>query len=121
SEGPVPRPRLMTHRDVAERIARVAPFFRAGPTVTPLVRGDSLYWVVELFAVAREYPLADRSSFAGARAQYVQHAATAVLQAQSGRVMLLPALAADSLTVSWVRMFPSLFTRRADAPGWLAT
>lgn len=120
SDPPSPRPRLLTHRDVRERVGRVAPFFRAGPTITPVVRGDSLYWVIELFAVAREYPLSERFTFDGARAHYVHHAATAVVQAQSGRVMLLPSTRADSLTASWIRMFPALFTARADAPRWLA-
>ena len=118
---PSPRPRLMTHLDVEERIARVAPFFRAGPTITPIVRTDSLYWVVELFSVAREYPLSERLSFAGVGAHYVHHAATAVVQAQSGHVMLLPAADVDSIAGTWMGLFPELFTPRDEAPRWLAT
>lgn len=118
-EPPHPRPRLVTHRDVRDRLERLAPFFRAGPSILPLVRGDSLYWVVELFAVAKEYPLSDGVEFAGVVAHYVRHAATAVVQAQSGRVMMLPVVELDSLSASWVRRFPSLFTPRAEAPAWL--
>jgi uncharacterized protein len=120
AETPRPRPRLVTHRDVASRIARVAPFLRAGPTITPIVRGDSLYWVSELFAVSREYPLSERLTFAGERVHYVQHAATAVVQAQTGRVMLLPVDSPDPVTRSWMQRFPGLFTPRAEAPRWLA-
>ena len=118
-DAPTPRPRLVTHRDVHERLARIVPFLKAGPTVTPIVRGDSLYWVVELFAVAREYPLSVPLTFAGTRAHYVHHAATAVVQSQSGRVMLLAAMAPDPVTRSWMQLFPGLFTTRANAPDWL--
>jgi uncharacterized membrane protein (UPF0182 family) len=120
AEPPSPRPRIVSHRDVFSRLDRLAPFFRAGPTITPLVRADSLYWVVELFSVSREYPLAEQHDFAGERVHYVRHAATAVVQAQTGRVMMLPAPILDSLSGSWVRRFPELFTPRDQAPRWLA-
>lgn len=120
ADPPAPRPRIVTQRDVALRVARVVPFLRAGPTITPIVRGDSLYWVSELFALAREYPLTERYTFDRERVHYVQHAATAVVQAQSGRVLLLPVASPDPVTRSWMRRFPTLFTARADAPRWLA-
>lgn len=120
-DPPTPRARLVTHRDVFTRVRKLAPFFRAGPTVTPLVRADALYWVVELFSVAQDYPLSLSHDFAGQRAHYVRHAATAVVQAQTGAVMLLPAPVLDSLSGSWVRRFPELFTPRSAAPRWLAS
>lgn len=120
-DAPAPRPRLVTHRDVRDRLKRLVPFFRPGGTITPVLRADSLYWVVELFAVAREYPLTEPLDFAGARVHYARHAATAVVQAQTGRVTLLPSVHPDSLGASWVRRFPQLFTPRADAPGWLSS
>lgn len=119
SEPPRPRPRLVTHRDVRGRVARLAPFLRAGPTLTSLVRGDSLYWALELFVTAREYPLSQRLQFLGEPAHYVQHAATAVVQAQTGQVLLLPVPDADPVMRTWMRRFPDLFTPRERAPAWL--
>lgn len=118
-DPPMPRPRIMTHRDAAERVEHMVPFLRAGSTVTPVARGDSLYWVLELFAVAREYPLSVPLNFAGVRAHYVSHAATAVVQAQTGAVTLLAAESPDAVTRGWMRRFPGLFTARAEAPAWL--
>lgn len=116
---PTPRPRLVTERDAVARIERIVPFLTSGPTVTPLMRGDSLYWVAELFAVAAEYPLSERIRFAGRRAHLVHHAATAVVQAQTGRVLILPARDPDPVMRTWLREFPELFTARSDAPRWL--
>ncbi|MCC7000904.1 MAG: UPF0182 family protein [Gemmatimonadaceae bacterium] len=116
-----PRPRIVTHRDAVERVARVAPFLTPGETITPVVRGDSLYWVFELFVRAREYPLAVRTLFAREPAHYVHHAATAVVQAQSGSVTLLAIDAPEPVMRAWMARFPSLFVSRANAPRWMTT
>jgi len=121
TDPPSLRPRIVVHRDVRDRVQRLAPFFTMGPTLTPLVRNDSLYWVVELFVVARDYPLAERLTFEGTVAHYVRHAATAVVQAQTGRVMILPVADPDPVARSWMRLYPSLFTARAAAPAWMRT
>ena len=119
NEPPSVRPRIVVHRDVRERLAAVAPFFVVGPTIAPLVRGDSLYWIAELFAVSRDYPLAERLTFEGVTAHYVRHAATAVVQAQTGRVLLVPVVDPDPVTRSWMRIFPALFGARESIPAWM--
>ena len=119
-EAPTLRPRIVSHRDVRERLAQFAPFFVTGPTVTPLVLADSLYWVAELFVVAPEYPLAERLSFEGVTAHYVRHAATAIVQGQTGRVTLVPVSAPDPVAQSWIRRYPDLFTAREALPVALA-
>ena len=113
------RPRLMIRRDVRERVGALAPFLTLGNTLTPLVRADSLYWSVELFVVAREYPLAERMTFADRRAHYVRHAATAIVQAQTGQVTLYAVEHPDPVMRSWMRIYPTLFTPRSRASSWL--
>jgi uncharacterized membrane protein (UPF0182 family) len=120
-EPVAPRPRIVTHRDAVQRVARIVPFLTPGETVTPLVRGDSLYWVFELFVTAREYPLAVRTLFASAPTHYVQHAATAVVQAQTGAMTLLAVESPDPVMRAWTRRFPTLFSARADAPRWMSS
>ncbi|MCE9601405.1 MAG: UPF0182 family protein [Gemmatimonadetes bacterium] len=118
-DAPSPRPRIVTERDAIDRLVRLTPFLARGETVTPVVRGDSLYWVVELFTVAEHYPLTERLLVDGRFVHYAQHAATAVVQAQTGRVMLLPVAAPDPVMRGWMARLPTLFTAREDAPGWL--
>jgi hypothetical protein len=120
-DPPAPRPKVVFHRDVRERVAAVAPFFTIGPTLQAVVRGDSLYWVAELFVTASEYPLAEPLLFAGEERHFVHYAATAVVQAQTGRVMLVSDGARDPITRSWMRRFPWLFVSRAALPAGLVT
>lgn len=118
-EVPGLRPRLMVRRDVRDRVRTLVPFLALGETITPLVRDDSLYWVAELFVVAREYPLAERVLFEGRRSHYVRHGATAVVQAQTGQVTLYATVRPDPVMGGWMRVFPSLFVPRTSAPAWL--
>ena len=108
-ELPEPRPRIMLHRDVRERIHAIVPFFTTGPTLQSVLLDDALYWVAELFVTSDEYPLARGQLFSGAYRQYVRHAATAVVQAHTGRVLILADPQPDPMTRSWMRRFPGLF------------
>ncbi len=121
AEPPQPRPKLITERDALARLARVVPFLERGETITPVVRGDSLYWVVELFATSTEYPLSELLRIEGGAVHYAQHAATAVIQAQSGAITLLPVMRPDPIMRTWMSRFPSIFTPRERAPRWMIT
>jgi uncharacterized membrane protein (UPF0182 family) len=120
-ELPLDRPTIVRHRDVRDRLHELAPFFVQGSDVLPLVVRDSLYWVLELYAAADAYPLSRRFTLLGQERGYLQHAATAIVDAGSGRVRLLGATAPDPVTLSWMSRFPSLFVLPASLPpGMLA-
>lgn len=116
---PTPRPRLVTHRDVRTRLDQLVPFLRAGNSLTPYVRADSLYWFVELFVTASDYPLSLPLTVEGREVRYARHAATAVLQAQTGAVMIIPIERPDPVMRYWMRAFPSAFTALDAAPEWV--
>jgi hypothetical protein len=120
-ELPEPRPRLVTAREVTSRVQRLVPFLTPGSTVTPLVRGDSLHWVIELFVTASSYPLSESINFEGRAVHYARHAATAVVQAQTGEVLLVPTDRPDPVMQFWLRRFPTAFTPLAAAPEWVRT
>jgi hypothetical protein len=115
-EIPAIRPRILFDRDTRERIEAMVPFFTLGPTIAAVIRGDSLYWVGELFSTASDYPLAEPLLFAGESRQYVRHAATAFVQAHTGRVFIVADPRPDPVARSWMGRFPWLFTPRSTLP-----
>lgn len=116
---PGPRPVLVTERDVRRRIAALAPFFAQGTRVAPLVLGDSLYWVVDLYAASASYPLSQRFVLAGAARSYFHHAATALVLSTTGRVALVADDIQDPIAETWTHRFPELFTSRQAVPARL--
>jgi uncharacterized protein len=103
------RPVMVRRRDVRDRIEALAPFLVQGSEVVPVVAGDSLYWILELYVSGSHYPLAQRFTVLGEERGYFQHAATAVVHAASGRVRIIIDPAPDPIALSWLNYFPRLF------------
>jgi hypothetical protein len=85
------------------------------------VAGDSLYWTLELYVASDAYPLSQRFTLLGAERGYLQHAATALVHAASGRVRLVVDAQPDPVTASWIASFPRLFVSAARLPLALRT
>ncbi|MDZ7630501.1 MAG: UPF0182 family protein [Gemmatimonadaceae bacterium] len=89
TDAPGPAPVLVTVRDVRDRLARIAPTLQAGSQVVPLMHGDSLLWALDLYAVSATYPLSEHVMLNGEEYAAAQFAATALVNAHTGRVVLL--------------------------------
>ena len=108
-ELPPNRPVMVQRRAVRDRLRALVPFLEQGSEVVPVVAADTLYWVVELYAASGSYPLSQRFTVLGEERSYLQHAATALVHAASGRVRFIAVSAPDPITMSWVAQFPQLF------------
>ena len=101
--------RVLRERDPRELVRRIAPFFQQGTTLFPIVDRDTLYWVIELYATSNHYPLTERFHLGDRGVRYAHHAATAIVNASSGRVQLVLTDDPEPLTRSWMRLAPGLF------------
>ena len=105
---PANRPVIVQRRAIRERLQALTPFFEQGSEIVPVVTGDTLYWAVELYATSATYPLSQRFTVLGDERSYMQHAATALVHAASGRVLLIAAASPDPVTSSWMGQLPGL-------------
>jgi uncharacterized membrane protein (UPF0182 family) len=118
-ELPLDRPMIVRHRDVRDRLRVLVPFFVQGSEVLPVLADDSLYWAVELYSASASYPLSERFVLLGEERGYLQHAATALIHAETGHVRLVLDASPDPVTSSWATRFPRLFTVAAALPASL--
>ena len=86
---PAPAPVLITVRDVRERVSLLAPTLLGGAHVVPIVYADSLLWALDLYAVNATYPLSEHLKLDGVDVASAQFAATALVNAHTGRVTLV--------------------------------
>jgi len=122
-ELPHPVSRIVTHRDVRDRLDAVAPYFLQGSSIAPIIVADSLYWAIDLYSASNNYPLSERDSLSDVNVvnvTYLQHAAVGVTNALSGAVWVVADSAKDPISESWVDAFPMLFTPRASLPPGVA-
>ena len=107
-ELPPNRPVIVQRRAIRERLQALTPFFEQGSEIVPVVTGDTLYWAVELYSTSASYPLSMRFTVLGEERSYVQHAATALIHAGSGRVLFIVSASPDPVASSWMARFPGL-------------
>lgn len=122
-ELPHPVSRIVTHRDLRERLDAVSPFFLQGGLITPIVVADSLYWAIDLYSASNSYPLSERDSLFEANVvnvTYLQHAAVGVANAQTGAIWVVADSSRDPISESWIAAFPMLFSPRAVLPPGVA-
>ena len=108
---PQPRPTIVAHRDLRERIGMIAPYFAQGTQITPIVQNDTITWIVDLYSASSTYPLSRHFPIAGETRAYFQHAATAVVNASTGRVRLVADSVLEPIAQTWVDRFSTVFTR----------
>jgi hypothetical protein len=72
-----------------------------------------LYWKLELYSASANFPLSQHSVLAGEERSYFRHAATALVSARTGRVMIAADQAPDPIAQAWTAAFPSSADYRA--------
>ena len=117
---PHPVARILTHRDLRERVDAMAPFFEQGSEISPIVVADSLYWAIDLYSASNSYPLSEGDSLGDVQVTYLQHAAVGVVSAQTGATWIVADSLRDPIAESWVTAFPSLFAPRSELPDGVA-
>ena len=107
------RARLITVRDVRNRVRQLAPIFTHGSMIEPMFHADTLYWKLELYSASSNYPLSQHFVLAGEERSYFRHAATALVNARTGRVMIAADPAPDPIAQAWTAAFPNAADYRA--------
>ncbi len=95
---------VVLHREVRERVRRLVPVFAQGREVVPvLVRGRPA-WALALYAVSDRFPLSQQWLLGGDAVSYAHLAATAVVDAATGTVQLVPAARLDPVARTWLTL-----------------
>lgn len=113
---PHPRPRIVLHADVRDRLHALAPFFAQGRAIRAIAVADTIFWTLDLYSASATYPLSRRVRIDGSDWSYFRHAATAVVHASTGRVMIAADSVLDPVARTWMSRFPALFSPRAALP-----
>lgn len=107
------RARLITLRDVRNRVRALAPVFAQGSMVEPMFHADTLYWKLDLYSASSNYPLSQHYVLAGEERSYFKRAATALVNARTARVMIAADLSPDPISLAWMTAFPNSADYRA--------
>ena len=109
-----PESRVIYHRQVAERVRRIAPFFRFDADPYLVIREDgTLVWIVDGYTATDRFPYAERVPPLG---NYVRNAVKAVVDAYHGSVTFYQADEQDPLIRAYGEALPGLLKPLAEMP-----
>jgi uncharacterized membrane protein (UPF0182 family) len=111
--------KILYHRDIVERVRKVAPYLALDGDPYPVVQDGRVVWVVDGYTTSSNYPYSERRVFqtgATARtANYVRNSVKATVDAYDGTVTLYE-IGDDPVVQAWRRAFPGRFADLSEAP-----
>ncbi|MBX3186076.1 MAG: UPF0182 family protein [Labilithrix sp.] len=142
SDYPTPESRILFHRNIADRVAKAAPFLTLDHDPYPVIVEGRIKWIVDAYTTSDRYPYSEAyappSPKPGARrgpkdaataepstsevtlptrlagANYVRNSVKAVVDAYDGSISLYVFEPNDPVVQVWSRIYPDLF-RPSDA------
>ena len=107
--------RVLMHRNIRARLARIAPFLALDDDPYMVVRADGrLAWICDAYTITNRYPYSEPSPSVGVN--YIRNSVKAVIDAYDGTVTLYVADGQDPLIRAWQKAFPKSFTPLAKMP-----
>ncbi|MBP7866878.1 MAG: UPF0182 family protein [Acidobacteria bacterium] len=109
-----PGSRILYHRNIKERVRRIAPFLQYDDDPYLVAEDGRLYWICDAYTTCEGYPYA--KPFAG-RVNYIRNSVKVVIDAYNGKTdFYLINEANDPVVRLYARIYPALFKPLAKMP-----
>ena len=109
-----PESRIMYHRDIRKRVAKVAPFLQLDQDpYLVITQAGRLVWLVDGYTTSARLPYAQPVGRVG---NYIRNSVKAAVDAYDGSVVLYVSDPKDPLIQAYQRIFPGLLKPMADMP-----
>ena len=105
--------RVMFHRRLSDRVARIAPFLQYDPDPYLVISDGRLLWLQDGYTVSGRYPY---SSPAPNGINYIRNSVKATVDAYHGTVAFYLIDEQDPIALTYQRIFPTLFRPLAEMP-----
>lgn len=94
--------RVLYHRNITDRLSRVAPFLTFDRDPYLVISEGKLFWIADAYTASNRYPYSEPVG----GINYIRNSVKAVVDAYSGNVKLYIADESDPLIQTWAKIFP---------------
>jgi uncharacterized membrane protein (UPF0182 family) len=108
---------VLLHRQIQQRVARVAPFLRLDSDPYQVVLNGRLLWVQDAYTWTNRYP--DASLQSGAN--YLRNSVKVTVDDYDGSMRFYPVQPDEPILQVWMQLYPTLFTPIGQAPPGLVS
>ncbi|MGE0103912.1 MAG: UPF0182 family protein [Blastocatellales bacterium] len=99
-----PESRVIFHRNIRERLSRIAPFLKFDSDPYLVISEGRLFWITDAYTVSSRYPYSQ--PYGGIN--YIRNSVKAVIDAYNGDAHLYVADPDDPLIRTWSQIFPGI-------------
>ncbi|HBF38917.1 MAG TPA: UPF0182 family protein [Firmicutes bacterium] len=101
-----PQSSILLHRNIKDRIQKLAPFLSFDDDPYLVVSGGKLYWIIDAYTSSSYYPYA---KYHESGVNYIRNSVKAVVDAYTGEVGFYVIDNVDPIIKVWQKVFPYLF------------
>jgi uncharacterized membrane protein (UPF0182 family) len=102
--------RLLMHRNIRERVEKLAPFLTYDQDPYVVVGQDGrLWWIMDAFTTANTYPYATHYSLGDSQINYMRNSVKVIIDAYNGSTTFYVFDDQDPVIAAYQRLFPALF------------
>lgn len=113
SEDLTEESRILYHRNIQERLAKIAPFLRFDSDPYMVIHEGALFWIADAYTASNRYPYSQPVS---GGINYIRNSVKAVVDAYHGQVSLYISDPSDPLIQTYVRIFPGILKPIEEMP-----
>lgn len=110
--------RILMHRNIEERVKKIAPFFTYDDDPYLVIDKGNLYWIIDAFTASSKYPysqpIATQKWYKGIN--YIRNSVKVVVNAYNGETNFYLIDSTDPIAKSYSKVFPNLLKPASDMP-----
>jgi len=112
-----PSSKLLLHRQIVQRVARLAPFLLLDPDPYLVVnREGHLFWMLDAYTVSDRHPYSEPLELGDREINYIRNSVKITVDAYNGTVHFYVFDDEDPVLAAYRRVFPQLFLPRSAMP-----
>ena len=98
--------KILLHRNIVERVNKIAPFLRYDEDPYVVISNDRLYWIIDAYTVSDKFPFAQPMG----DINYIRNSVKVVIDAYDGTTNFYITDDTDPIVTTYDKIFPKLFT-----------
>jgi uncharacterized membrane protein (UPF0182 family) len=117
SDDVTPESRLLMHRNILDRVARLAPFLTFDRDPYMVVGDDGrLSWIIDAYTSSDSYPYSTHYGLGDDSVNYIRNSVKVVIDAYNGTTTFYVFDTEDPVLAAYRRIYPALFTDASRMP-----
>ncbi len=108
--------RVLFHRNIKERLSKIAPFLVLDRDPYLVISGGKCYWMCDAYTTSNRYPYSQRVRLDAQPLNYIRNSVKAVVDAYDGSVQLYITDERDPVLQTYARIFPGILKPLTEMP-----